>query len=421
MRRLLALFVVAGALWGAPGAFAAGWCGSGESATDRPDATTGSQIHAIWAVPADGADTFAAGAPRIADDLASISGWWVGQDPTRAPRLDDAVFPGGTCVDISFVKLPQPASSFVGASTAFETVTNDLETMGFGNLFKKYVVYYDGPSVEANVCGTGGGNFSSGPSFAVMWLAGCTDVPTDSVTAHELLHALGALPIGAPNACTAADNPLGPVADTGHPCDSPQDVLYPVSSGAPLSQLILDVNHDDYYGHSGTWDDIQDSAWLHLLAAPAIPLALAIAGGGEVTSVVPGVDCTASCTTTWDGGSTTELLPQAARGHRFVGWSGACNGRAGCSVTLGAPVAVSATFGPVRVPVAIGKNGKGAVTCAPRCGRTFAAGARLTLHAVPAKGWRFASWTGDCATVRIATCRPKTDFHIRARAIFRKR
>jgi hypothetical protein len=90
-------------------------------------------------------------------------------------------------------------------------------------------------------------------------------------------------------------------------------------------------------------------------------------------------------------------------------------------VTLDGAVSVTATFGPVRVPVAIGKTGKGAVTCAPRCGRTFAAGARLTLHAVPAKGWRFASWTGDCAKVHVATCRPKTDFHVRAQAIFRKR
>ena len=26
-----------------------------------------------------------------------------------------------------------------------------------------------------------------------------------------------------------------------------------------LQQQVLDVNHDDYYAHSGTWDDIQDS------------------------------------------------------------------------------------------------------------------------------------------------------------------
>ena len=145
MRRLVVLLVAAGALWGAPGAFAAGWCGSGESSVDRPDATTGAQVHAIWVVPADDADTFATGAPKMADDLASISAWWVGQDPSRMPRIDNAVFPAGICADISFVKLAEPASSFVGAGNAFNSIVNDLETMGFGNLFKKYLVYYDGP------------------------------------------------------------------------------------------------------------------------------------------------------------------------------------------------------------------------------------------------------------------------------------
>ena len=422
MRRLLVLLVGVGALWGAPGAFAAGWCGSGESAVDRPDATTGAQIHAIWVVPADSPDTFATGAAKMADDLASLSTWWVGQDPTRTPRIDNAVFAGGTCADISFVRLSEPGSFFVGANNAFSSIQNDLETMGFGNLFKKYLVYYDGPLVEQDVCGTGSGNFTSGPSFAVLWLAACADVPSDAVEAHELLHALGALPAGAPNACTAANNPVGTFADAGHPCDSSKDVLYPEATpGVSLSQLLLDVNHDDYYAHSGSWDDIQDSAWLHLLAAPAIPLVVTIAGAGVVTSVVPGVVCSSSCATQWDGGTETTLLAQAARGKRFVGWTGACTGRGDCDVTLAGATAVTATFGPTRVPVALGKSGQGTVTCTPACGKTVAAGARLTLRAVPARGWKFASWTGDCATVRVATCRPKTDFHVSARAIFRRR
>lgn len=421
MHRLIVLAVLGAALWGAPGAFAAGWCGSGESAADRTDATTGAQIHAIWVVPADSPDTFATGAPRVADDLASVSAWWVGQDPTRAPRVDNAVFPGGTCADISFVRLPEPASAFVGAGNAFNAIASNLETMGFGNLFKKYLVYFDGPSVETDVCGTGAGSFSSGPDFAVLWLAGCPSVPSNGTAAHELLHSLGALPAGAPNACTAENNPVGPAPDPGHPCDSSQDVLYPVSSGSALAQLVLDVNHDDYYGHSGTWDDIQDSAWLHLLAAPVVPLAVKVSGGGTVASVVPGLVCTSSCLTQWDGGSTTQLNEQPATGKRFVGWGGACTGKNACSVTLGSAVSVAAIFGPVRVPIALGRSGKGAVRCAPKCGKTLAGGARLTLSAVPAKGWKFASWTGDCAKVRIATCRPKTDFHVRARAIFRKR
>ena len=421
MRRLVVLLVVAAALWGAPGAFAAGWCGTGESAVDRPDATAGPQIHAIWVVPADSPDTFATGAGRIADDLASISAWWVGQDPTRTPRVDTAAFPGGTCADISFVRLPQPASVFVGANIALLTLESDLETAGFGNLFKKYVVYFDGPSVQEDVCGISDENFSSGPTFSVVLLAGCPGISTDDIAAHELLHGLGALPAGAPNACTAANNPLGQFADAGHPCDSPLDVLYPVTNGTPLAELVLDVNHDDYYGHSGGFDDLQDSAWLHLLGAPVISLAVTIAGAGRVTSVVPGADCTVSCTTQWDGGTETALLAEPGKGKRFVGWSGACTGRADCNVALESPVSVTATFGPTRVPVALTRTGKGTIACVPKCGTTFAAGTRLTLRAVPAKGWKFASWTGDCATVRIATCRPKTDFHVRARAIFRKR
>jgi List-Bact-rpt repeat protein len=403
---------VAGALWAAPGALAAGWCGSGETDVDRADAMTGPQVHAIWAVPADGADTFAAGAARLADDLASLDSWWATQDPTRAPRIDNAVFPGGTCADISFVRLPLPAAAYAGAGTAFTEVSYEIATSGFANAFKKYVVYFDGPSVEANVCGTGSGAFGTGPSYAVVWLGGCPSVPGDAIAAHELLHALGALPDGAPHAC-----PDG----SGHPCDSPQDVLYPYSSGAPLAQLVLDWNHDDYYAHSGTWSDIQDSSWLHLLNAPTFPLSVAIAGSGSVSSDVPGLYCTTSCTTRWDGGSKVMLTPAPGRRARFVGWSGPCAGRQECSVSIGAATAVTATFGPQRVAVKVGANGKGRVRCTPACGKTVAAGERLTLRASAATGWKFLRWTGDCAAVRGPTCRPKTDFHVTVRATFRKR
>ena len=37
MRRLVVLAACFGALWCAPGAFAANWCGSGETTVDRPD------------------------------------------------------------------------------------------------------------------------------------------------------------------------------------------------------------------------------------------------------------------------------------------------------------------------------------------------------------------------------------------------
>src|SRR5205823_10699590 len=129
----------------------------------------------------------------------------------------------------------------------------------------KNLVYYDGPPPNPPyTCGIGGGAFDGG-GIAIVLLSSCAGVPTDTIAAHELLHAFGALPAGAPHACPG---------DAGHPCDSTADILYPYASGQPLSQELLDVGHDDYYGHSGTWLDIQDSLWLHLVAAGEIPVAV---------------------------------------------------------------------------------------------------------------------------------------------------
>jgi len=138
VRRLVALAVLGAALWLAPGALAAGWCGTGEPTRDTPDITTGRQIHPIVAVPSDGADNFTADANRLADDVASMTAWWTGQDPTRAPRFDQAGFPGGTCLDISFVRLPDPASAYRGSTASFNRLTASLQNAGFSSVYKKY-------------------------------------------------------------------------------------------------------------------------------------------------------------------------------------------------------------------------------------------------------------------------------------------
>ncbi len=413
MRRLLLLGVAVAALWSAPGAFAAGWCGSGESSTDRTGAVTGRQVHAIWAVPSDGADTFATGASKLADDVASITSWWQGQDPTRVPRFDQAVFPAGTCLDISFLRLPRPGAEYAtaGAGGAFRFVIDDLAAAGFDDTYTKYFVYFDGPPVQQDVCGTGSGEFDSGPAYAIVWLQGCPGVPTDNIGAHELLHALGALPFGAPHSCPG---------DAGHPCDSVRDILYPYNDGSPLSADYLDWNHDDYYGHSGGWIDIQDSLWLHLLA-PQVALTVSVSGtpGGIVQSDVPGVACAGTCTTEWDPGSLVELDGIDSAGSRFVRWQGGCTGQT-CGLTLSSPESVTAVFGPTRIAVTVSHAGKGAVACSPKCSKSFAAGSALTLRAVPSKGWRFVRWSGACAGTK-AVCRPKTDYPLAARATFTRR
>ncbi|HZQ82698.1 MAG TPA: hypothetical protein VFB25_12055 [Gaiellaceae bacterium] len=414
MKRLLVVAVAACALWTAPGAFAATWCGSGETASDRPDIVAGPDVHAVFAIASDGADTFPAVSSTIETDVESISTWWQGQDPTRIPRFDTATFGATTCTDISVVHLPttQEALSSGGADLGFQLVTTDLEAAGFDNPFKKYLVYYDGPPVQPDVCGTGAGDFASGPSFAVVWLEGCPGVPTDSISAHELLHALGALPAGAPHACPG---------DPGHPCDSPQDVLYPYNSGLPLAQLYLDYGHDDYYAHSGSWIDIQDSIWLHRLDEQSVALDVALTGAGLVTSDQPGLVCSTACATQWDPGSNPVLSARGTATTRFIRWGGACLGSADrCSLTLNGATSVTALFGPKTIAVRATKAGRGEVVCTPVCSTHYSAGRKLTMRAVPAAGWRFVRWSGAC-TGTAPVCRLSTDYSLAAKATFARK
>ncbi len=413
MRRLTLVAAVLASLWFVPGAFAGGWCGTGASTTDRPDAVTGDQVHVVYAVPSDGADNFPAFANRIADDVTSIGNWWTGQDATRTPRFDLAAFPLATCVDISSVRLAEPGASLQGnANAAFARVANDLASSGFGSPYKRYLVYYDGPSVQTNVCGVGGGTFGLGLGYAIVWLAGCPGVPTDAVAVHELVHALGAVPSGAPHEC--------PPPNDQHVCDSPLDLMFWEDRGQPLANRVLDFNHDDYYEHATGGIDIRNSFWLRHLDTPQQPLGVTITGTGTVLSDVPGVDCGTTCTTAWDRGSQVTLNALPAAGTRFVRWTGACAGRAACAVQLDQPTAVTALFGPVRIPLRVTAAGRGRVACTPACPPTFTAGRALTLEAVAAPGWKFVGWRGGCQGTR-PVCRPATNFALTVRATFRKR
>src|SRR4029453_11266570 len=73
-------------------------------------------------------------------------------------------------------------------------------------------------------------------------------------SAHELVPPLGAVPLNAQNSC--------PFPNDGHTCDNRQDLMYPYADGSSLGSLLLDPGRDDYYGHPGSWFDVQDSSWL---------------------------------------------------------------------------------------------------------------------------------------------------------------
>lgn len=89
-------------------------------------------------------------------------------------------------------------------------------------------------------------------------------------------------------------------------------------------------------------------------------LSVVLAGTGSVTSSPVGINCGATCTTSFNKGTSVTLT---ATGAGFSGWSGGgCSGAGTCVVTLNQNTSVTATFGtigggpvnPVRLSAGLG-------------------------------------------------------------------
>jgi hypothetical protein len=411
-KRLLVAAVCAAAL-ASPGIAAArpepvAWCGSDEVADNRtPDLELSSidDVRFVYAIPSDADDNFAAYVSGIATDAAWMEEWWRAQDPSRAPRFDRYPFPGCTSrlgqLDIGFVRLPRDSAYY--RSSVFRRAADDMPDMPNG---QKTIVYYDGPVSETRICGQSPSNPASGGRFGVSFVylrSGCGLSPpgagTSAVVAtHELIHNLGALTFGAPDACPG---------DFGHPCDSAVDVLYPtVTPGATLDELTLDVNHDDYYAHRGVWFDVQDSRWLSHF--PQYPLELSIVGTGTlfVRTTTGGLPCDTGCTgLTVDGDLHVVAFAVPGPGWQVGSWSGSCRGaRVACTMTVAGAASATVTFVPATTKIVLRITGKGRVTsepaglaCSTACSRSFPPEEKVRMTATPSRGWRFTGWTGACS------------------------
>ncbi len=392
---------------------AAAWCGS--TATENRDpGVTGRTIRVIYAIGSDGEDRSADWASRISAEMDGIASWWRTQDPDREPRFDVFPFPCGLQIDLTVQRLPGTVAELRPVDSRAERIYNEVAVAGGLSVFQKYIVYYDAPVDETNLCGQGGGD-PFGSAIAIVYLQTCSGVPTQTTAAHELLHSLGALAPGAPSACPDS---------LGHPCDSESDILFPYAGLVPLTALALDVGRNDYYGHSGGWLDVQDSRWLRLVNQQA-RLSLTIRGAGEVESDVPGVLCTASCETDWDTGSPIDLSALPADGQRFIRWEGGCTGVQDCSVVMEAAKAVSAVFAPASFKLSLTIKGSGRIlgagaACSSRCVSQRPSFMTVALRASPAKGWKFSRWTGACRG-SAPTCRLPMAKNTDARALFIRR
>lgn len=72
-------------------------------------------------------------------------------------------------------------------------------------------------------------------------------------------------------------------------------------------------------------------------------------GSGSVTSSPAGIDCGATCSHDYAGGTAVTLTATAGSRSKFAGWSGGgCSGTGACQVTLTAATSVKATFNKKR-------------------------------------------------------------------------
>jgi hypothetical protein len=67
-------------------------------------------------------------------------------------------------------------------------------------------------------------------------------------------------------------------------------------------------------------------------------------GSGTVTSSPAGIDCGATCSTSFTNGTVVSLTATPASGFNFAGWGGSCSGTGACSVTMSAARTVTAAF-----------------------------------------------------------------------------
>ena len=266
----------------------AAWCGTARQTDQAPNVVAGNPVHWIYAIPSDGPDAFSTWASAMQADAEAIDAWWRTSDPTRTLRNDLAQFSCGQQVDISMIRLSSSSSQLASVDTRFDRIADALVALQFSSNFTKYVVYYDGP-VEPEICGQGG-SARAGLGFAVVYVRACAGVPPNTTVAHEVLHTIGAVAPGAPHMC--------PEPDDGHVCDDPHDMMYPFGDETPITGLTLDSGRDDYYGHSGSWPDTQDSPWLVRLDRQS-PLTVAITGPGSVTAVEARISRSAKARRPW--------------------------------------------------------------------------------------------------------------------------
>jgi hypothetical protein len=131
-------------------------------------------------------------------------------------------------------------------------------------------------------------------------------------------------------------------------------------------------------------------------------------GAGTVTSSPAGIACGATCSASYQHGTTVTLSATPESGSAFGGWTGCDSQPEGkCAVAMSEAKSVTATFNEVpKYPLTVSKLGAGSgtvestpagINCGGTCTAAFEEESTVTLSQTPASGSEFRGWSGACS------------------------
>jgi hypothetical protein len=261
---------------------------------------------------------------------------------------------------------PKKSSFMAATSVAACTISLSFAALGCGGAANQSRGTLTTFNLSITIAGAGGGNVTSNP-VGFNCTSNCSsNIPSGSTV--TLLATAG-----------ANSRFMGWAGD----CNGTADCIVELNSGKSVT---------------ATFGRIQYS----------LGVAVNGSGQGALHSMPAGLDCghgETVCSSQFDAGTSVTLTPVIAQGSTFGGWSNECVGIGSCMVSMSAARNVAATFNLIRfaVVVSLDSSGSGLVQSQPQgiaCGRTcfanFEGGQSVTLTAVPAAGFKFFGWTGDC-------------------------
>ncbi|KRE54709.1 hypothetical protein [Phycicoccus sp. Soil748] len=219
----------------------------------------GKRVQVVYAYEAGSADDFAGKEAVIRNEIANIDDVFaVSSAETGGGRRVRWAADTECVPQIAVVQVPAGAiRNSTNGSSDWSVLKSSLASQGLNRADRKYLVFGDAPAANPGICGIGDRYLDESPTnndnddYAAQYGAvyqGCfAAFPNDQTSAgHELVHTLGAVQGGAPNA-----------SQYGHCTDDGDLMCYPDGSSTPMRQVcptahepLLDCNHDDYFSTS---------------------------------------------------------------------------------------------------------------------------------------------------------------------------